>query len=154
MTAPTTWIVAYDFSDLAKSALEKAERQLSGLGGGRIIIAHVHVPATDGAGIDLGTLGPGFVQSEQAVLEATERALADLIAGLPPVPGVTREHRILVGRPADKIVDLAVALDADQIVIGSHGRRGFERLLLGSVAERMLRLADRPVLVVKKVSSK
>jgi nucleotide-binding universal stress UspA family protein len=53
------------------------------------------------------------------------------------------------GGPAEHIVQLASHLDADLIVVGTHGRRGLERFLLGSVAERVLRLARCPVYVVR-----
>ncbi len=56
---------------------------------------------------------------------------------------------VRVGHPADEIVQLASEIDADLIVVGTHGRRGFRRLILGSVAERVLRLAHCPVLVVR-----
>jgi nucleotide-binding universal stress UspA family protein len=52
-------------------------------------------------------------------------------------------------RVADLIVDETVAAKADLIVIGTHGRRGVGRLLLGSDAEQILRLAPVPVLLVK-----
>jgi nucleotide-binding universal stress UspA family protein len=52
------------------------------------------------------------------------------------------------GNPARSIVDQAVAISADLVVMGTHGRRGFERLLIGSVAEKVLRKAPCPVLLV------
>jgi nucleotide-binding universal stress UspA family protein len=52
------------------------------------------------------------------------------------------------GDPVDRIVDLSVALPADLVVMGTHGRGGFERLVLGSVAEQVLRRAPCPVLTV------
>jgi nucleotide-binding universal stress UspA family protein len=54
-----------------------------------------------------------------------------------------------VGVPADEVVWLAASLDADMIVVGTHGRRGLKRILLGSVAERVVRLAGCPVLTVR-----
>lgn len=51
--------------------------------------------------------------------------------------------------PADEIAALAKELEADLIVVGTHGRRGVRRLVLGSVAESVVRLADCPVLVVR-----
>ena len=54
-----------------------------------------------------------------------------------------------IGDPGSEIVDFAEASGADLIVIPSHGRRGVRRLLLGSVAERVVRLAHCPVLVLK-----
>ncbi len=56
---------------------------------------------------------------------------------------------IHVGKPAIEIVKAAKDWPADLIVIGSHGRGGFERLLLGSVAEAVMRQAVCPVLVVR-----
>ena len=53
------------------------------------------------------------------------------------------------GEAADQIVKLAVDLEADLVMVGTHNRRGVERLLLGSVAERVVREAPCPVLVVR-----
>ncbi|NUP11200.1 MAG: universal stress protein [Polyangiaceae bacterium] len=55
----------------------------------------------------------------------------------------------MVGWAAEEIVWLAAHLDADYIVMATHGRRGIKRLLLGSVAERVVRLANCPVVVVR-----
>ncbi len=54
-----------------------------------------------------------------------------------------------IGAPAQEIVKLARELPADLIIMGTHGWTGFKHLLLGSVAENVLRLASCPVLVVK-----
>ncbi len=62
------------------------------------------------------------------------------------------EVHVLIGYPAEEIVWLAAHLDASRIVVGSHGRRGLRRLLLGSVAERVVRLAGCPVFVVREVA--
>ena len=52
--------------------------------------------------------------------------------------------------PAEEIVALATEVGADVIVVGTHGRRGVRRLVLGSVAESVVRLADCAVLVVRQ----
>jgi nucleotide-binding universal stress UspA family protein len=54
-----------------------------------------------------------------------------------------------VGKPADKIVDAAKDWPADLIVLGSHGRGGVSRLVLGSVAEAVMRHAPCPLLIVR-----
>lgn len=54
-----------------------------------------------------------------------------------------------VGAPAEQIVQLAVDLNADLIVVGTHGRRGVQRLLMGSVSERVVRLARCAVWIVR-----
>jgi nucleotide-binding universal stress UspA family protein len=58
------------------------------------------------------------------------------------------------GRPADQIVEAAKEWGADIIVIGSHGRSGVPRLVLGSVAEKVIHAATCPVLVVKAADAK
>ncbi|ARG97690.1 universal stress protein [Legionella micdadei] len=54
------------------------------------------------------------------------------------------------GRLAEKIVTAAQSLRADLLVIGTHGRKGFSRLFLGSVAEKVIRTATMPVLLVRE----
>ena len=59
------------------------------------------------------------------------------------------ETEIEVGPPARTIVDYAAEIDADYVVMGCHGRAGVSRVLLGSVAETVVRRAPCPVLVVR-----
>jgi nucleotide-binding universal stress UspA family protein len=54
-----------------------------------------------------------------------------------------------IGDPAHEIARLAAELSSDLVVVGSHGRRGLDRLFLGSVAEKVVRLAGCPVFVVR-----
>jgi nucleotide-binding universal stress UspA family protein len=62
---------------------------------------------------------------------------------------VSYEHRFVEGDPAARIVELAKQEHADLIVMSSHGRTGLGRLLMGSVAECVMRHAVCPVLIVK-----
>jgi nucleotide-binding universal stress UspA family protein len=57
---------------------------------------------------------------------------------------------ILVGDPSSRIIDYAQEINADLIVIPSHGRTGLSRFFLGSVAERVVRFAHCPVMVLRK----
>ena len=57
---------------------------------------------------------------------------------------------IPMGRPDEAIVNAALFKEASLIIVGSHGRTGLKRLLMGSVAERVIGHAQGPVLVVKK----
>lgn len=59
------------------------------------------------------------------------------------------EIHIREGKPHEEILKLADELDVEMIVIGSHGRKGLERAIFGSVAERVTRMAKVPVLIVK-----
>jgi len=67
-----------------------------------------------------------------------------------PEGSVPYEHRLLVGDPAGTIVGLAEEEHVDLIVMGTHGRTGLSRVLLGSVAEAVVRRASCPVLMVKQ----
>ena len=64
-------------------------------------------------------------------------------------PQIHVEHRLTEGDPAEEVLRLAALLQCDLIVVGTHGRTGLGRLLMGSVAEEVLRKAACPVLVVK-----
>lgn len=68
---------------------------------------------------------------------------------IPPDRNVRYTHRLLTGPVAETILTFAEQEQIDLIVIGSHGRSGIRRMLLGSVAESVLRNAKCPVLVVK-----
>ena len=63
------------------------------------------------------------------------------------------ELRVVFGRPFERIVETAVVEDVGLIVMGTHGRTGLERVAVGSVAERVIRLAPCPVLTVKAPAS-
>jgi nucleotide-binding universal stress UspA family protein len=63
--------------------------------------------------------------------------------------GLSARRKILVGVPAEAIVAEAQAEEADLIVVGTHGRTGLPHVLLGSVAEVVIRKAACPVLAVK-----
>jgi nucleotide-binding universal stress UspA family protein len=67
----------------------------------------------------------------------------------PTNPEIPVEHVFLEGDPAPEIINYAAGTSADLIVMGTHGRTGLERLLLGSVAEKVMREAQCSVLVVK-----
>ena len=64
--------------------------------------------------------------------------------------GATVRPIIRTGAPAEQIVELATTEHADLVVMGTHGRGGMSRVLLGSVADRVIRLAPCPVLTVRK----
>jgi nucleotide-binding universal stress UspA family protein len=72
-----------------------------------------------------------------------------LKAVVPRDPAVSYEHRLMAGDPAEAIVDLAVAEGVEMIVLATHGRTGLMRMLMGSVAEVIVRKAQCPVLTVK-----
>ena len=100
--------------------------------------------------IDITPLEAGEVWGvidPQARLEQTENLLQEKLAD-PKYQGI--HTAVLLGEPAHGIADYAQEKHAGLIVIPSHGRTGITRLLIGSVAERVVRLAHCPVLVLRK----
>lgn len=82
----------------------------------------------------------------QALEEEGETALG---AVQTRAAGVPVETTLLEGSPAREIVDHAGSRDCDVVVMGTHGRSGVSRLLLGSVAERVVRTSPVPVLILR-----
>jgi nucleotide-binding universal stress UspA family protein len=69
--------------------------------------------------------------------------------GLAEKEGVKSTSMLLKGRPFEQIVNSTKSFDIDLVVMGTYGRRGAERILIGSVAERVIEYSACPVLVVK-----
>jgi nucleotide-binding universal stress UspA family protein len=100
----------------------------------------------------VAAFGPGPVVFEPIVLTALDRdqLLADTkaFAEAEGAPGITIDVAVREGNTAGEILEQAASMNADLLVIGTHGRSGVERLVLGSVAEKVLRKATCPVLTV------
>jgi nucleotide-binding universal stress UspA family protein len=137
-------LVAFDFSDTSISALTYGEN-LARAFGSRLHVLHVaDVIATSAA--QFYPEGPGDPE-----VKATELAMNQLrtfLSGDADGPAATPAVR-LSRSPADEIVRYAREIHADIIVAGTHGRGGMSRLLMGSVAEHVVRNAPCPVLVVR-----
>ncbi|WP_313694631.1 universal stress protein [Halorarum halobium] len=96
--------------------------------------------------------GEGMAQVTDLLKEQAETAVQNVAADGTSA-GVSVETTVGEGRPHERILAAAEEHDADVIVVGTHGRSGVQRFVLGSVAEKVLRLADRPVLVVPAANS-
>jgi nucleotide-binding universal stress UspA family protein len=129
-----------DFSDRSQRAFELACR-LARDSGARLIVLHVVQP-------------PPFVthgEMEKALQQAEgyRRDLNDQLHNLRPTdPKIEIEYLLEEGEPVAEIIRAVTKNNCDLIVLGTHGRTGFRRLLLGSVAEQVLRRATCPVLTV------
>ena len=92
-----------------------------------------------------------FDEFYQALREGAEEQLQQFLKTCTQ-DEVQPEHVVQQGMAPDRILDFAEAQEVDLIVMGTHGRRGFDRLMLGSVTERVMRRASCPVLTVNKPS--
>jgi nucleotide-binding universal stress UspA family protein len=131
-----------DFSSLGQTALELATT-LAKERGAKLVIAHVEEPPLAYGGGEL------YFGMEEPDRKEIERMLAAVV---PHDRTVSYEHRLLMGSPATAIVHFAEKENVDLIVMPTHGRTGLYRLLMGSVAEEVVRKATCPVLTVKGAS--
>jgi len=85
---------------------------------------------------------------EEEIKKKAERCLNYIIRSAEK-KGLRARSILVEGQPHDQIVRYAKSLKADMIVMGSKGRRGMNRILIGSVAERVIEYAPCPVLVIR-----
>jgi nucleotide-binding universal stress UspA family protein len=147
---PVQIVVAYDFSPSSEQALARAVEVAA-----RAPQHVLHVVAV----LDPHTRSAAVEPLERVSYETADR-LQQLImervraafAGRPTAAEVQFFVHARIGKPAQEILALASEVGADLIFIGSHGKIGVERLLLGSVSERVVREAGCPVMVVRSKS--
>jgi nucleotide-binding universal stress UspA family protein len=132
-------VVPFDFSEHAMEAVRKALEL-----------------ASDPSLVDCLHVLPFIIPTEPGVAwgvvddgERMRQALETMQTQLPVSKFGNLKIDVRFGDPGSVVADRAKELDAELIVIGSHGRSGLVRLMLGSVAEQVTRLAPCPVLVVK-----
>lgn len=138
-------LVAMDFTEVSRSACRFAAQHALGLEAGEILFLNV--------------LGDDVKRDRETELQAIEDAItrmraiaeAELVSadGTPLTGTIELRYSAVHGRPDVEILRVARERAADAIVVGTSGRTGVGRLLLGSVAEKVVRGADCTVIVVK-----
>lgn len=136
-------LVPIDFSDGSNRAIAQAV-QLAGALGASIELFHAYQLPVFALPDSSVTVSPTYVA------DLTDRAQKELDRQRDRLTaeGLTVTTQLLEGNPADAIVERATAVNAQMIVIGTHGRSGFRRFLLGSTTERVVRTSTVPVLTV------
>ena len=139
-----TILVPTDFSTHSSAALDQAIELARALSA-RLVLLHSYWINLSMAAADFWTVPPDFMEQmrKAAILELEGLAKRALQAG------ATCETRVSADPTTSAILDLAEALPADLIVMGTHGHTGLRHVVLGSTAERVVRLAPCPVLTVK-----
>ena len=130
-----------DFSEPARQAQKYAAALAEKFGAelhAMNVVPEIILPATDS--YTVWTLPEGGMKGQ---VEAAEKQLQVDLG-----PASTAVRHVTVGFPIEEIMKYAGAHDIDLIVVGTHGHTGLSHLLLGSVAEKLVRLATCPVLTV------
>jgi nucleotide-binding universal stress UspA family protein len=150
----TKILAATDFSDDSNHALSYAE-EMARRFAAEIVVMHVDQPL---APVMVSELGPGLdvaamnrIAEEQRLL--AQRELDQLTARLRD-SGLKSRGMLKVGAPFLEIVTAAQNDGVDLIVLGTHGRSGLAHVLMGSVAERVVRKAHCPVLTIRHPARK
>jgi nucleotide-binding universal stress UspA family protein len=139
-------LVATDFSDLSLLALSHAVLWSQRFGAHLLVLHADEVLPVFDCGY-FSTYNPEVVQAlADAAAEQLKKCVQECV---PPSVPVTSE--LMTGPPADVIEARVAQKGIELVVLGTHGRGGFSRLLLGSVAERVLRMARHPTLVVRQL---
>jgi nucleotide-binding universal stress UspA family protein len=91
-----------------------------------------------------------FMLNSEMITRVEDAAVKHLAEGLQKLQKVlpTASSKLKTGQPAPAIIDVIAELKPDLVVMGTHGRRGVGRAILGSVAEKLVRLSTVPVLTV------
>ena len=147
----TKILVPTDFSDGSHLALERA-LDLRQQFGAKIVLLHVYqIPISypNGYVFTADILGSIEQAARGQMLKEKERAegRARELAGGAAVPAI--EAKLMIGAPALAIIEEAQKDGFDLIVMGTHGHTGLKHLLIGSVAERVVRSAPCPVLTIR-----
>ncbi len=138
-------LFATDFSEGSSYALPYAV-DLANKYGAKLFFVHViyDLAQTSGFYVPHISLDEVYQDIEKGAMSALEKTFVEEMKNYKDV-----EHKVLKGKPYDEIVKFAAEEKVDLIVIGTHGRKGIDRLLFGSTAEQVVRHAPCPVLSVR-----
>jgi nucleotide-binding universal stress UspA family protein len=143
---PHCILAATDFSEVSTWALRHAVMWAQSFHAGLIVLHAQDFPPV-GADPYFGSYT--LPTLTEATEEALRQHLSEYAAEYVPA-GVAVRTELMSGSPPSVIEEYAASNHADMVVLGTHGRGGITRLLLGSVAERTLRIAQRPILIAHK----
>ena len=131
-----------DFSEFSKQAIESAFALAETFGAKLLLLHVVELPAYPVEGFVPSTMGTTLIDDLQRQVSLE-----------PPNATVEVSRQVVVGIPYRKIIEVAEAAKADLIVMSTHGRTGLSHLVMGSVAERVVRTASCPVLTIRPTAA-
>ena len=137
-------VCALDLSEHSRQVAEYAT-MLAKMSGASIVAVYAAPTLTQYTGFHVP---PNTIDSFVGeIVSGAEKAMADFVAE--HFPDVQVKAEVVVGHAARGILSLAEKEDDDLIVMGTHGRKGIDRILFGSVAEKVVKNSSRPVLTIR-----
>jgi nucleotide-binding universal stress UspA family protein len=143
-------LIATDGSEVSLDAARKAVSLLSPTKVTLLSVADTSIADDSGAGgFEGNLLSPA--ESERArttILSEGEDEVSTTLHAIGADPSIV-DHRVVEGSPGPMICIVADDIDADVVVVGSHGRGFFKRIVIGSVSEHVARNCSKPVLIIR-----
>jgi nucleotide-binding universal stress UspA family protein len=145
-------LIATDGSEVSIEAARKGVALLNPTKVTLLTVADTSVAEDSGAGgFEGDLLSPAEAeQARSAILDEGDDELAATIAAIQVDPAIV-QRKLVEGASGQMIIHVAGELDADVIVVGSHGKGWLKRVVIGSISEYVLRHSTIPVLVVRHV---
>ena len=137
-------LVCIDFSDSTEKVVSNSEKLAKSVSA-KLWILHVAEPEPDFVGYDVG---PQYIRDSLAEQFHQEHRLAQEIAEKMREKGLEATALLIQGPTAEVILETAEKVEADIIVIGTHGKGAVYHLLVGSVSEAVIHKAECPIFVV------
>lgn len=136
-----TVVIPIDFSSTMDKVIDYATSVADQLG------AKVHFlnVVNDFQGYDMVLAHPSFMELTRDLKNKSEERMTGLVEDYGNLKGGA-SGKVITGDPAEEIVAFAKEVNADMIIIGTHGVKGFEKLIIGSTAEKVVKHAPCPVL--------
>ncbi len=147
MARTRRWLVGLDRSELGFLALTEALETAADRGG-EVHALFVYQPLGDATNLYAGPADPALEHELDRLAPLVHAHVDGFASRTGSAPPVVLHGAI--GPAADALITVAATLDADAIFIGTHGRTGLKRLVLGSVAEQVVRKAGCPVHVARE----
>jgi universal stress protein A len=138
-------LVPIDFSEFSRRALEYA-LPLAEKFGAKIILVHVVEPAF----YPENTMIPVETEDLNTIMLQEGQKMLDQLGTEKIKPEIDSQKTVAIGRPYNEIISTAESVQADLIIMATHGYTGLKHMLMGSTAERVVRHAPCPVLVVRE----
>lgn len=139
----TTWLLAHDFSPCARAAALEAAQDLTGRNERKLILLHVVSIPRLPEGYDHASFLTALEKDAQYQLDASAQEIHKID------PELEVEFLVREGEPSQTILLAAQENKVSRIVLGTHSRTEVDAFFIGSVAQRVMRHASVPVLVVK-----
>ncbi len=145
-------LVPVDYSEHSKTSVRYAAELARSVGAALDVVHVWDRPSYASDAVLVRRPGEAHCSLAELIQTNAEKDMNDFLGSLSLPPDTKLDHRLLSGDPAGRLIEELRRGQHDLVVLGTHGRTGLMHLLLGSVAEKLVRLSPVPVLTVPPAS--